>query len=333
MSNGELYTATMIAGAAKLRDAQFMKLASLCFLSYDYLLTLPDEIEYVWPSPWSTLKMAFMAGRYLPFGSVLATVYAYHARSYPGDAVCIGLSFAHLWFMAVSILCCQIIQVKRTYALYRGTRMIGWVLAAMLALEFIPSIPLNIKFTNSLSMREQAPPWGVTASTDYFHCGTRLNANFKSLSPLYILVAVTEFLIIVLTGWKFFERDRCHMKYAMRVQGSKMRDEGHTIVGVLYKDGLMYFLYIFAFALANVLVLYLDESQYNKWPFQLQGVLQSCLGTRIVVHIRKTAIENAEKNAASLVELSELQSGGESEDGHEGAVRRAGHGRHGQYIC
>lgn len=66
---------------------------------------------------------------------------------------------------------------------------------------------------------------------------------------------------------------------------------------------------------------------------RLQGVLQSCLGTRIVVHIRKTAIENAEKNAASLVELSELQSGGESEDGHEGAVRRAGHGRHGQYIC
>lgn len=52
-------------------------------------------------------------------------------------------------------------------------------------------------------------------------------------------------VIIVLTGWKFFERDRCHMKYAMRVQGSKMRDEGHTIVGVLYKDGLMYFLYIF----------------------------------------------------------------------------------------
>jgi hypothetical protein len=40
--------------------------SSVVFI-YDYLLTLDTEVEQIWKAPWTTLKVAYLLQRYLPF--------------------------------------------------------------------------------------------------------------------------------------------------------------------------------------------------------------------------------------------------------------------------
>lgn len=278
--------AGVVAMADQGRTSQHMKVAAVSMLIYDYLITFGDEVKYVWTSPMTTLKIAFLVGRYVPFASVIATLYANLTHSYPGDTACIALAHVYIWLLTLSIIASQVVQILRTFALYERSRIAGWALGAIFTVSVVAVIPLNVIHLKSITMSPLPPLFTLKSSIDYQeNCGYRMQADWAALSPQYIIILAVEFIVVVLTCWRYLMRDR----YTI----TTLRKDSNSLIRVLYNDGFMYFMYIFAFSLANVLVLYVDPTQYHKWPFHLQGVLHSCLSTRIVIHIRRSAAQES----------------------------------------
>ncbi|KAL5485183.1 hypothetical protein ACEPAI_7825 [Sanghuangporus weigelae] len=48
-------------------ESDKIAIASVTFLVYDHLITLPDEVRYIWGAPFSFPKLAVLANRYFPF--------------------------------------------------------------------------------------------------------------------------------------------------------------------------------------------------------------------------------------------------------------------------
>jgi len=60
------------------QNAHYVTLVGLVILVYDYMLTLPDEIQYFWAESWDITTVLFFFNRYLPmvvFGPVAAAFF------------------------------------------------------------------------------------------------------------------------------------------------------------------------------------------------------------------------------------------------------------------
>ncbi|KIJ41767.1 hypothetical protein M422DRAFT_255077 [Sphaerobolus stellatus SS14] len=123
-----------------LRIVKFSCLGALVFVLYDYFLTFPREVEYVWKQAWSYGKILYFLNRYLGLGVIiLDTVVGFSSGwskkvrlllsvslvipvKYPLCSV--GYLHAHLALTITILLLVQIILISRLYAVYeRGWRI------------------------------------------------------------------------------------------------------------------------------------------------------------------------------------------------------------------
>ncbi|EJD40274.1 hypothetical protein AURDEDRAFT_170653 [Auricularia subglabra TFB-10046 SS5] len=55
----------------------YLALACITWLVYDYLITLDDEVEFIWMRKWSFTKFIFLLMRWSTFGLLLTEVVVY----------------------------------------------------------------------------------------------------------------------------------------------------------------------------------------------------------------------------------------------------------------
>ncbi|KAA1476592.1 hypothetical protein DENSPDRAFT_874719 [Dentipellis sp. KUC8613] len=108
-------------------------LTSCVLLFYDYLLTLPDEVELIWKSDWSAIKIAFLLTRYAAFGNTVVGLY-------------------RLIFCSIALS--EIILIYRTYAVWGKPKMFGYALGLLLMVAWIVEIVYMEKNIRSM----ESPP-------------------------------------------------------------------------------------------------------------------------------------------------------------------------------
>jgi len=123
----------------QLHAAQFVSrnlAASLAFFTWDILITLDQEIQYIWHapgSPWG-IRAVYLFLRYFSFASLIGTqaLAAHFAHIIPVPTRLCRHAFL-FQFLAAGLVsvCASIIFMTQVYALYHRQR---WVGAAMLAL-------------------------------------------------------------------------------------------------------------------------------------------------------------------------------------------------------
>ncbi|KIY68933.1 hypothetical protein CYLTODRAFT_421165 [Cylindrobasidium torrendii FP15055 ss-10] len=114
-------------------------LVGLTWIVHDYLITLEDEIRYVWPQKRSFSKIIFLWIRYYSIALLIFDVTQIHVFSIPGitsDNLCVAMDSIIRVVGAISLWSVEIVLQLRIYALYNTSRTV----AAINGILFLGSI-------------------------------------------------------------------------------------------------------------------------------------------------------------------------------------------------
>ncbi|KAJ7128660.1 hypothetical protein C8R44DRAFT_873354 [Mycena epipterygia] len=227
-------------------------LACATVLVYDWLCTLDQEISHVWARPWSTGTLFFVFNRYLPFIDVLIslsgapTPFTYYLRLSRLTAKLTRISpeqcltrFKFVgWLTIFGIFLSEVILMLRTYALWERKR---GVLISLTILSVCTVIPTAVFVQLELASLEYVPTDGV---------GCSLAKASSIIIFAYLMLMISETTIVVLTTIKACQALR-HSRQPWLVQ--------------LYRDGILFYVYLLAISLANILVPILAPAMFSNW--------------------------------------------------------------------
>ncbi|KAF8348525.1 hypothetical protein F5887DRAFT_950459 [Amanita rubescens] len=255
---------------------RFADTAALSMLVYDYLLTFDLEVNYVWGSRWTFVKLLYLVVRYMPF----VTMASVFLLDVPGPTVedCLSITRAYAIMITFDTGFGEIILTLRTWAICgRRFRMGMGFLFFFLIKTAIAYIILAF-WWSSLQYAVIPPGLGYSSGTCV------LVKASKVIWGSWTLVVVFEFIVCILLAREALS--------AYRLGGMSQ------LAWVVYRDGLMYYVYLmatFVGVAASVIVLPFDMVRFLSGPAHVLHVL---LTARVILHAREQA------NKSTIHEIS-----------------------------
>ncbi|TDL18905.1 hypothetical protein BD410DRAFT_900545 [Rickenella mellea] len=253
---------TIIVSLQRAQIVNYVNVASIALVAYDFVITFSDEVRLMWGKKWNTSKIFFFATRYPVFidGSLNLVLYLFPNLN---ANLCAPLYKASAWLSYFGIVTAEIILMMRTYAIYGRTRVIAVFLVVLNVGLNIPNIVLLQTSLKSLAFLSPSPfptlaPC-VTSSAD------------RIVFVDFFLLMTSELVIVILTLWRGFHQ---------------WKDNSSPMMKTLVEDGFLYFLFLFAISLANAIVLIAAPLDYSGLLLMVQRGLHAMLSARVLLHIR-----------------------------------------------
>ncbi|PFH46130.1 hypothetical protein AMATHDRAFT_70597 [Amanita thiersii Skay4041] len=232
--------------------------------SFDYMLLLPLEVKYIWPSRWSHIKVLYIIMRYLPFFSILCIVLA----DIPGRRpdTCWKLVVGYSYGLMIGILTAEAILTLRVWAIYLHDRKLGFTFLfvyssfSISVLGFVGTLLPGVKFA-TLPL-PNAPTCFIVASS-------------RKLSVFWFLLAGYDAFQCLLLG----RRAIIAFKY-----GGKTR-----LSNFIYKDGIMYYMYTMLMSVLGMILILTLPPEYTRLTVGPTHVIHTALTSRVVLHTRRLA--------------------------------------------
>ncbi|TFK63339.1 hypothetical protein BDN72DRAFT_902498 [Pluteus cervinus] len=272
---------TPIANA--IRGTQYFTLASSTLYLYDLLLTLDLEVDLLWPSKWTLLKMIYLLQRYLPLIDMVIVTITWQFGEISNLHTCKALFQESNWSYLVGMTLSEIVLTYRTLAVRGNTTklrrgLLLFFLVCMAPLYWTMAKILSSSFTyHSLPIPGMYcfPIGGPGLS---YLCWTLLTV-YDTGEP----VRQTPDSAWVDDVRPFdLDRDPGFPSIASRViRQSKLSQ-------VVYQDGVLYYLYLVALSVINViLTLRLPGNPATLFVTSVERVLYSILTSHVVLHMRE----------------------------------------------
>ncbi|KII90487.1 hypothetical protein PLICRDRAFT_39043 [Plicaturopsis crispa FD-325 SS-3] len=252
----------MESAASQARDTliyNYVDVAASSILYFDMLITLADEVNFIWKRPKSFSAVAFMLNRYLlSSGTVVTTIWHAHLNE-----VCnLDTPSQCNKLREVLVLLAQVIVIllltMRTYALYGRNSRILALLVCLALVFFAVAIWSAISLASS-----KADPMTVVLD----------------VTVSWWMMFIFDSTVFTLTCLKTYRG-----RFAHQLQGNM------TVTALMFRDGAVYYAVMALTNLANILTYYLANS------ILLRGVLtafSNCLSvtliSRLVLNLHKTA--------------------------------------------
>ncbi|KLO16879.1 hypothetical protein SCHPADRAFT_197154 [Schizopora paradoxa] len=246
-------------------------------LTYDvFFITFAEEISLVWRQTWSFGKILYLLNRYLPFFDTFLSLHLLLGRN--TDEECLRGFKAVTWLIVIGIIISELILMVRTYALWERDRIVLYLLLFLASAAIVPAFVVTQLEIDSFAYKSVGI--GCTKT--------------KNSSPIIFIA----FLMLILCETGMEQRSRedfgDHFKVitlaivtltVIRVWRHHRNSKSAVLVR-MYKDGLLYYLYLLAFSIVNVIIALAAPPQYANWLTTPQRVVHSLLGARVVLHIR-----------------------------------------------
>ncbi|TFY54310.1 hypothetical protein EVG20_g9757 [Dentipellis fragilis] len=243
----------LIAVLKQMKVVTYFDLSALTLLSYDYLLTLPDELELIWGSSWTVMKVVFLLNRYVPFVDTGIGIY-HQLGTNISDATCSAIYSTCGWMIAYGVGISELILIFRTWAIWGKDKRIGYSMGVLFIVAWtIMSVYLN-KFLNSMEF-----------------------IPIQSISPNLQGCFVTKV------------NGTLYICYVMSLSYETLRVTNSPLIYSLYRDGILAYFFMLISSIANVVVLLTGPLGYTNLLSAAQRVFHVVLTTRIVLNIRRTA--------------------------------------------
>ncbi|KZV91644.1 hypothetical protein EXIGLDRAFT_92237 [Exidia glandulosa HHB12029] len=256
---------------------QYSHIAAASLLWWDYLLTLPQEIEFFWQGRLSWPAILFFVNRYLP---ILTETFTSAAITHPvgSDAVCkFFIAGITPWTGALEIFIAQSILLARLCAVYGNKRSFAVRMIAFFALT--TAAVVGIFIWNEFVIKVTSHPF---PGYNFTAC-----LSITGTAPLYLIwipVLLFESVAFALL---------MHMVVRQIKEDHRVRFSRKTLLHVILRDNIIYFVII--------LVLYMTEAM--MWRFMevperelIDGpsvALISIMGNRMLLNIRRRNRANA----------------------------------------
>ncbi|KAJ3549826.1 hypothetical protein NMY22_g737 [Coprinellus aureogranulatus] len=248
------------------KHTNYLAVAGFALVVADHLHTLPDEVRLIWPSPRSAPKFLFFLLRYYLFiHHIFAVLYGERVDLTPQDC---KSSFVRLAISSgIVITIAEAILFLRVYAfsgkhrgmlIYLSIQYVAFHAAVFGVLaRFLQTIEyVKYPFNNMTCM----PSAGESEL---------LGVTFT------LLLASVTLVMLIMVYIAFLKNRESGLNSALMV--------------IFYRDGIFYFICIFALASANIFVNFFAPYGYRFLFVQAEVDIHVILATRMLLHLRRWA--------------------------------------------
>ncbi|EJD38830.1 hypothetical protein AURDEDRAFT_172150 [Auricularia subglabra TFB-10046 SS5] len=148
----------------------------------------------------------------------------------------------------------------RTWAIWGGRRIV------MLGLAFLLFV---ITTVNAWIIVEYTKKTRVTEMQGFVGC--IITSSSHTIGLAWINISAFEFVIVSMTVAKGVEH---------------FRSSSSTLLASLYRDGILYYIFLFVVSLANMIFVLSAPAEYIVLLAELQRALHSILTCRIILNLR-----------------------------------------------
>ncbi|KIP07079.1 hypothetical protein PHLGIDRAFT_432353 [Phlebiopsis gigantea 11061_1 CR5-6] len=267
------------------RVACNMFIATCTLAVYDILLTIEDDVEYIWKSSWTSTKFLFMWIRYTPLFKLATTIWQLTAKSDLSVGECTFIFDSATLFIYVELLATEVILLIRTWAIYERRRKIGFALAIWTAAIWIPMAVFLWIFNVSLRFGPLYPHHIAGAA-----------CHPVSANPIFF--AYWLLFIIFELGKRYCNGHRANVTFftvslALMI-GKAVQIYRFTKYSAMFKaifrNGTSIYIYLFILSIANLVIILATpptEPMYFLLLSALQCVIHSALTSRMMLNLRK----------------------------------------------
>ncbi|KAF4574391.1 hypothetical protein EYR40_005890 [Pleurotus pulmonarius] len=234
------------------------QVSSAALLAYDYFLTLPDEIQYVWPTHWCLGKVLYLSSKYLIIVIFLAELHWITSHNVPEAECRTSNTILHYGYL-LAVIAAENILTLRVWALWNQRR---WV-TIMLGCLCIVGIALGFKdistgYQNDIYLTDYAK-----ASLSYPGCAT-VGDDRTASATSYITVLAHE------------------TDSTMPIS---------SMMYTFYEDGLIYYAALLAISIVNMIVSLTQPVEFINLFFPYVFSSERCVRTTDTYMSRRTSTQ------------------------------------------
>ncbi|TCD65534.1 hypothetical protein EIP91_002543 [Steccherinum ochraceum] len=247
---------------------------------YDFILTFDSEVELMWPSQWSTVKVLYLLTRYLPFVDVSFLLYL-QIKTHIDAETCKRLYYPTIWLIVIGIIIAESVLVVRTWAVWGRARVITISLGVSSLAGFIIILVVESIFLKTLSFSQ---------FSDLRIPGCLLSGGSSIVIASFIVFIVFETFLLTLMLVVGVQRYR-------RISGSS------GLISVLYRDGILFYIYVLLVSSVNLTLTIVAPRELSGMFVSYQRILHSILISRVLFNLRKAASQMNGENATLVSDL------------------------------
>ncbi|OBZ66937.1 hypothetical protein A0H81_13278 [Grifola frondosa] len=251
--------------------SRYFSLIALTLLYYDFVLTIPMEVERYWTGSCSWASFLYFVNRYLSILSVIPVIFEFFGdmsetcHSINSDA---SRARNNRLKMLISNALRLDLLILRTYALYNHSRKILYLLISTLGFGGLVSIWAMI-----MTRTQEGPPNRVMAITGCDPAVSTKQGYY--LAAAWCPILVFDGTVFVLTFCK-----------ALQVG----KTWSGSLFTIMLRDGTIYFGIITICYLSNILTYVFADLMYKGVSDTLTTAISSVLATRLMLNIRDPEI-------------------------------------------
>jgi len=257
--------------ASAIHDIQairYSQLASGTIILFDHLVTLDDEVEFIWRRPWSLGKGLFILNRYYSLISVIVNTYGLFSP-HLSHSFCLNFFRWQGWTGLIAGMIAEVILQMRLYALYSLNKKV----LALMGSCFIIATAASAAVMGTVLSNLTATAVPLTPNL-IFCVPFNISHHFFAF---WIPMLAFETLLCGLALYKGYE--------TFRSSTSPYRS-GQRLVNILIRDSVLYFLIMFATYLTNLLVWITASQNLLEVPIGFSVALSCVMGNRVILNVR-----------------------------------------------
>lgn len=251
---------------------RYLSVIGLVILVYDWTLTLPDEVRYIWRAPASYAKYTFIMNRYLVMGTLAAV--AYEMCGFVGNAFsdegCRIFIFTCSMIAIFSVGIANLLVLLRVVILWDHRPLILKLMVAgfvtSLTAQTVTLIISLLSVLSSISWSPIAKMCIVTRSTHL-------------LVAVWASPMLFEALTLLLTAFNALDRPRA---------------ASEPIVKSLRSDGIGYFLTITCFRIMNVVLAAIGRPSFTFLGVFFIWSMTTMVLNRSLLNMRRVEVRDQE---------------------------------------
>ncbi|KAF8126828.1 hypothetical protein EV363DRAFT_567004 [Boletus edulis] len=265
-----------IAAAMQLNN--YVSVTIPTVIVYDYIITLPREINYIWSRPWTWISTLFLVIRYV--GILVVVIEGLYGSSFiPGPKlVCTVLIIVAGWAFVLFLAAADLVMILRLHAMYRRSKIVLGVLLFF----YVPTIILLAVATGYYENPNTYMLVTISQVFDTSYC----NVTWTSLSKLNSYVFIPRFilagLMFILTLARFFLESYRSSKATKQWLSSRY-------INLFVRENVLYFLAHLLYSIdADVITAQLNPLSLQAMMMDLVSyILLFTLCPRFIMSVRE----------------------------------------------
>jgi len=262
--------------------------ASVAFVTialYDYLLTLGEEVEFVWQQKMSFGNVLFILNRYMPMIDLVIYL------SLQEDELCLAFIRLNTWMRLFCYVVINMLLLLRTWALWGMSKTILICLSILMAVCVVaasgPSLYISFAVIEVPSLGSiQTCLYAIPrAEIVYIYC---------------VSLIVFDSAVMILT--------------LIKAVPARQSNGLTPLITQLLKDGIQYFIIIFLTAILIIIMAGVAPGSLVTTVLNLYSVLTSTLGCRLILNLRGSILRPASDTEDATIELTTVVFNHHSDD-------------------